>query len=319
MLLLLALACRPASSTEEVADTGVLDLRQDYPKAEGKSVQIRSPDLLVPAYSEKLFCYYGTWNGGDQAVNLLRTYQAAPYSHHNQLKLVEEDEAPPDGTLAECDMEEAMTYRPFIDGVPPMDIEGGHPSLPDEVTNMLRLPEGYAVKLEAGRHWVLDTHYVNTTGRDILVNSAVNIGFAEMDEVEKWVGVMQLDAGGLAIPPGDYSRSFDCSWPTELEVLVLSSHMHERGTAYAVDRVSGEEVQRVHEVPGWSDAYRAYAKMDVFEPGELVLAPHDALRTTCSWHNETEETLGFPEEMCTTLAMVAPLDQPHLCDSGAWR
>lgn len=319
MLLVLAMACHSVEGKDSVAGSDVLDLREDYPGPEGDGFQVASPDLLVPAHSEIFYCYYGTWNGGDAAVDLMRTWQVLPYNHHNQLKFAD-DSGPADGTLTECEVQDSMNYRPFVDGMPPFDIPGGEAFLPDEdLEDMLLLPEGYAVKLDDGRRWVLDSHYVNTSDQDVLLNAAINIGFTDMASVTRWVGVLQLDAGPPDVPPGEFTRSFDCAWPTDLEILAVTSHMHARGTAYAVDSIVGDVTTRVHEVPAWTDAYREYPRIDVWPAGEFTVSAGDTMRTTCSWYNETDTTISFPDEMCTTLVMAAPLEAPLLCDAGAWR
>ena len=42
----------------------------------------------------------------------------------------------------------------------------------------------------------------------------------------------------------------------------------------------------------------------------------DIIRTVCEWDNDTDETKGFPEEMCSTFSYVAGLDTPLTCASG---
>ncbi len=316
-LLLALLAC---SGPDTPVAPSVLDLRQDYPLPPDGGLQLTSPDLFVPAYSEHIFCYYGTWLGPDSAVNLLSSYQVLPYNHHNQVKSVPEG-GPPDGTLEECDEEDMRAYQPFIDGVPPYDIAGGaNLPPPSESWNQMDLPDGYAVKLDQGRRWVLETHYVNTTDQDLLVNSAINLGFMPIEDVNTWVGVLQLDSGPPAIPPGEYTLEFDCAFQTDLEILVVSSHMHENGMAYAVDFLPQDGgSERIHEVPEWNDGFRAYPKLDVWEPGELTVIAGEVFRTSCSWNNRTEDVLNFPEEMCTTLVVAAPIEAPLGCYDGLWR
>lgn len=319
MLLLLWAACQSPSTVPPETDTGPLDLREDYPEPEGDGLQMRTPDLLVPAYSEKLFCYYGTWEGPDTAVDELYSYQVMPYNHHNQVKLAPEN-SPPDGTLEECTPEELSGAQPFVDGVPPFDIPGGSyfPQTSDQ-QNLMLLPEGYAVKLTHGRRWVIDTHYVNTTDRDVIVNSAISLGFADPSTITNWVGVIQLDSNPPQITPGDYRFSFDCAWPKDMQILVISSHMHARGRSFSVDYLHGDQSDRVHEVPNWSDDYRVYPKMDSWQPGEFPIQEGEALRTTCAWYNETDHLISFPDEMCTTLVVASPLDGPIGCYDGEWR
>lgn len=311
-------ACVTETADVPAADGGPLDLTVDYPLPTGDGVQLATPDMLVPAYSERLFCYYGTWRNDDAAVNGLTSYQVLPYNHHNQVKMAPDD-APADGTLAECPGgEEMIGYKPFVDGVPPFDMPGGAAYAGNEDGNFMSLAPGYAVKLAAGKRWVIDTHYVNTTGRDILVNSAINLGFTDIDSVTRWVSAVQLDTGQFGIPPGAYSFPFDCAWPMDVEILVVSSHMHGRGTSFTVDYLHDDVTERIHEVQGWSDDYRVYPKMDVWDAGTFMVKAGEIFRTTPSWYNETDETVGFPDEMGTTMVMAAPLEEPLGCYGGDW-
>lgn len=327
LLLVLSLACsEPATKGVPVGDPagdtasaegGVLDLRKEFPPAPEGGIEIRSPDFEVPPYTESLKCYYGTYEGPTVGATFMQPLQSDQYSHHNQLKAVPDDEDWPEGTLIDCeDGGDMSRYVPLFEAV---GIEV------DEETaagNWLDLPPGVAMKLKAGQKWVLDIHHINPTDKTLLVNNGVNIDFIPEDEVTAWAGSIQFDAGPPDIPPGEtVEAQFSCDFLDDVHVLSMLGHMHARGTSYAVDLLrEGADPERVYEVPEWDGGYHPYYPyIKNWAPGAFPVSTGDALRTRCVWDNYTDTHLGFPEEMCTTVLVVYPLESPLICIDGEYR
>jgi len=203
-------------------------------------------------------------------------------------------------------------------GIP---IEGSVAPKADEngVFNWINFPDGIAFKLKHGQRWVMDLHYVNTTGDTLLVNAAVNIGTVDPNQVEYWAGAVQFDAGTLDIPPNQESTvDFTCNFQQDMNILSLMGHMHDAGTSYTVDWVHNLEESRVYEVLDWSSAYREYPRIDSWGAGEFPVKAGEGLRTSCSWNNTSDEALAFPEEMCTSVIVMYPLEEPKSCFGGLY-
>lgn len=320
--LALALGCSdlPKQAPKQVEDTGesqYLDLTKDFPPAPPGGIEIRTPDFEVPPYTELLKCYYGTYTGPTVGVRFMQPLQADQYSHHNQLKTVPDDEDWPDGTLVDCDeLGDMSKYVPLFEAV------GIEASSETAEGNWLDLPEGVAMRFESGQKWVLDIHYINTSDKTLLVNNGVNLDYIPEDEVEQWAASIQFDAGMPDIPPGEaVDTTFRCPFPNDGHVLSMLGHMHARGTRYVVDKVLEDGgLERVYEVPEWDGGYHPYYPViENWSPGTYAVQQGEELETTCSWYNYTDTHLGFPEEMCTTVIVMYPLERPLLCVNGEYR
>ncbi len=305
---------RPTDDTGE--DSAYLDLTKEFPPAPDGGIEIRTPVFEVPPYTELLKCYYGTYYGPTVGVRFMQPLQADQFSHHNQLKTVPDDEEWPDETLIDCEEAADMSvYVPLFEAV-------GIEASPDTADgNWLNLPEGVAMRLKGGQKWVLDIHYINTTEKTLLVNNGVNLAYIDEDEVESWASSIQFDAGPPDIPPGEeVSTTFQCEFPHEGHLLSMLGHMHARGTRYRVDHIGTDGArENVYDLE-WDGGYHPYyPHIETYAPGAFPVGPGEALETTCDWYNYTDTHLGFPEEMCTTVLVMYPLDHPLICIDGEYR
>ncbi|HNH46958.1 MAG TPA: hypothetical protein PKY30_07970 [Myxococcota bacterium] len=302
---------RDSAPVEDV----VQDLRMDFPDPPEGGMQFLSPDLEVPPYSEVLFCYYGIWEGEDTGVNYMLPLSVPGFTHHNQLKAVYDDRYPP-GSLVQCpDPGGSMpVYAPLFEAV---GIESeGAVALPEQ--SWLQLPEGVAMKLRHGQRWVMDLHYVNTTGDTLKVNAAVNLGTLPIDQVEHWAASIQFDSGELHIPPGQETVvDFNCVWPQDVTLLSLLGHMHDHGSSYEIywNKPDGSS-ELLYNVPDWEPGHREWPMMKSYDPGEVQVRAGDGFRTICKWDNDSPVELGYPEEMCTTVGVAYPLEDPIGCFGG---
>lgn len=310
--MLLLLACADPPPAEKPAASGVLDLTETWEDPPEGGFQIASPEFEVPPYSEVLKCYYGRYDGPDVGVDFMQPRQVDGYAHHNQLKAVPDDDAHADGELIDCpDPEGAMApYSPLFEGV--------GITLEDVDENWLELPEGTAVQLRSGQRWVMDMHFLNTSADTLRVNNAINIGTVAWDDVQQWAASFQLDAGYFIVNPGETSvAEFACAWQTDVMLLSMLGHMHLNGTSYTVDWTKADgDVERIYDVDPWLPEYRDYPVMLNFAEGELAVKAGETFTTRCAWTNETEEALSFPDEMCTTVGVVVPADEPLFCVRG---
>jgi hypothetical protein len=206
-------------------------------------------------------------------------------------------------------------YAPLFEAAG-LELEGGEPPPVDEngVINWIDLPEGVAFKLHSGQRWVMDLHYVNTTDQTILVNAAVNLGTLAPEQVTQWAGPLQFDAGELEVLPGqETSVQFTCPFDQDATIYTLMGHMHDHGTSYTIDLEQSGESSRLYDVADWGPTFREYPRISSWRDGSLQVKVGDGLTTTCTWYNDTDSTLAFPYEMCTTVGVIYPLEEPKSC------
>lgn len=312
-MLFLLLACvepRESFFATEANQQNDTDLREDIPDAPEHGITFQSPDFTVPPYTEIMYCYAGTYTGPTVGVNFLQVFQSLPYAHHTLLKVAPSPVQ--DGVLEDCtylDGEQEMSeLAPMFEAVgiePEVGFNG----------NWFNLPEKVAFKLEHNQQWILEMHYVNTSENEILVNSAINLGFISIEEVEGFASPLHLDAGGVEVSPGASTFTFDCEWPMDVNLLSIMGHMHNTGSKFTIEHIKPNgESALIYNVEEWlGGVYPFFPYFENFDPGELEIQAGDVFRTHCEWDNPTQDTLGFPEEMCTVGGVVYPLDTPFTC------
>jgi len=306
LCLALGLGCTDSDPEEE----GVMDLVKEYQAPPEGGIQLATPALEVEPYGEVFWCYYGTYTEETMGVNFVQPF-VSPYNHHTFIQAAQEDD-PSDGELVDCTEYDGMERT-----TPLFDIAGN--SLTAD-GNYLPLPDGVAIKLESGRRWLIEAHFVNPTPNTLWVNVAFNLGLVPVEEVETWGASYQFDLGPPDIPAGEeVTDSFDCGFPDQVSLVTMMGHMHQWGRDIAIDKVDGSEVERIYTVEEWEADYRDHPPLETFELGEMVLEPGQTLRTTCHWINTTEMDLGFPGEMCSTKGIAAPMEDPLFCVDGSYQ
>ncbi|MFM2244708.1 MAG: hypothetical protein RL071_782 [Pseudomonadota bacterium] len=307
----------------EAEDTGPIDLTVEVPEPPPGGYSFVSPIIEVGPYQEVQYCYYGTYFGPDLGVTSMVGQTSAGITHHTAVMGVY-DTTFPDGTLRVCDDQgEGLMpiYGPLFDPIG-IDVEGGEPMPIDPFDGLdwLSPPPGVAMPLRTGQRWALDLHYINTSDRPALVNTAFEVQGVDPSEVESWAGTALFDSAPLDLPPGDSSITFDCRFETEWDILTMMAHMHYFGRAFKSDliRVDGR-VETLFEVEEWTPAHKEYPKISAFDIGEAHVTPGDILRTTCSWSNPTDEVLPDPVEMCSMNMVTTPNERPVVCIAGVYR
>ncbi|HMV69938.1 MAG TPA: hypothetical protein PKA64_24070 [Myxococcota bacterium] len=320
LLPLALLACGPDDGDASGDDTDAepVDLRVDYPEPAPDAMVFETPDLVIPAYSDVQFCYALTYDGAeDLGIVHMANYQG-PGGHHLVIfGTTSTQRDVPDGTLWDC----TSTSDLNMEDMEPV-IFGGVLERDDEMTvNTLDLPDGMGVVLQAGQRMVIQSHYINTHEYPILVHDQAQFDVIPEDDVQTWASPFALSNDRFDIPAGatDYTSDFTCHWSGEpVNLLFLGPHMHEWGKAFRFEQTpagGGDPVALIDE-PTWDPVYRDAPNIQRFDGGQRVIQTGDALRTSCTWFNDTEANLVFPHEMCVTFGLVFPQKLPWICDAG---
>jgi hypothetical protein len=187
------------------------------------------------------------------------------------------------------------------------------------------LPEGVAFRLKAGQGVLLNLHYINTGTATLDGDAVVDIQFAEVDPTRKIAALfLNLNTGFNVPANGRTDSTIDCVAGSNVEILMLSNHMHEYGTSAKTEviRADSGAVEVLKDDPQWTYEMQfnaEYTRWPVENP--FVLRAGDTIRTSCSWANNTTEALTFPREMCIGAGFaLATGDNPTapVCFQGRW-
>jgi hypothetical protein len=316
MLLLLFAACAPPLLPDVLGDP-VVDARvdvADVPLATG-DVLLEGPDHVLEPGDDRMTCLFGTWTGGDVGLHAVRTWQSAGGHHFQLLGTTVPELDAPDGTVVDCTGEGGsfsmgdltpliIAEQATVDGVPSALGAG--------------LPAGMAVELEADQRYVLQSHYINYGEDAIRVRDLAVLSTVTTDAVVTWAAPLVLSRQDFSLPPGEASTtSFECALDQEWTLHSLFGHMHEWGSAFAVERYEGDVPTPFYAVDEWDPAYRDQPVVSAWEDGAMVLPAGTRLRTTCDWFNDTEAALVFPHEMCVAIGLVYPQKGTVICNGDA--
>ncbi|MFN7143129.1 MAG: hypothetical protein ACK4YP_05090, partial [Myxococcota bacterium] len=288
-------------------DTGVLDVRAhpDDPPEDG--FQLVTPEYTVPPNSDKMFCFFGTYEGPDVGVNFYQWFQDDQFGHHMMLLDAYDGEDVPDGTVLDCDGQSVMALRPLLEAN----------ELLGEISGRMVLNDGLAVRLKSGQRWAMQSHYVNWSDRELLVQDAINLGTVPVEEVEHWVGTWSFNTSVFELPPHEETQlTFTCPWPSDVSVLHMMGHMHDYGTAIRVTHDTPAGSTEVYALPAWDPAWQQQPRLVSYAAGELMPRAGDSFTPTCDPHTPPAASIGFPTGRCVAAGLAWPLDTPLHCDAG---
>jgi hypothetical protein len=265
-------------------------LRDDIPDPPPGGEQVVSPIFEVPAQSEVFYCMR-IYHDINEELNVHSSvgYQVAG-GHHVMLYYSEEAQEGGDEPH-DCGGGDMGNIR-FV-GVGTADGIG------------IGLPEGIAMKLPAGVKLYSQSHYVNTTDQAIQAQDVVNLEVLQPEDVVQTAGAFTEVDLTLELPPGVGTDGVvDCTAPMDMQVPWMIPHMHEFGTHFTLEVLRGDQTIPVYD-EDWDPSFRDHFPVVEFEP-HLQLTANDRIRTTCSWFNDTGETMYWPKEMCATFMSFYP-------------
>lgn len=294
-------------STQESYSFGggkdTLDETIDYGASQADIV-FDTPTLTIPAYTERMYCYFLTYEGPTVAVVRGRGTQNSKYGHHvlPALSSVSEDEYP-DGSVVDC-TEQWIDAEPMIEVT---DFSG-------EGSFSFEFPDGLGRKLESGQRIMLNTHHINTTENPIEVNDRIELYVESTESIDTFVAPFWHSPPNLYIPVGEQTISHTCEITQDLKFLYIMGHMHEHGLHFYVDhhRLDGT-TERIYAVEAWDPVYKDVPPVTYFDLDTFSILEGESITTTCVYNNDESDALEFPAEMCTTIGIIYPAEEAFEC------
>lgn len=248
------------------------------------------------------FTFQSPVAAGEQAIAWAPIIDDERVVHH--WILYRTDTPQPDGGSGICNM---PGDAKFVAGWAP---GGKNFIMPDDVGLELGGPDVY---------YILQLHYHNTANYPDSFDQS-GVAFCTVDEPRpQLAGMITLGTVFLSIPPGaeDHDESGTCpSWitsfmPEPLTVIASFPHMHQLGRSFTTEILRGgseADIDLLTDVP----AYDFQSQTFYVNDPPLQIEPGDALRTTCTYDNPTDQTVHFGEatsdEMCLNFIMAYPIE-----------
>jgi hypothetical protein len=302
-MLWLAFACAPADSdVTDFEDTDIVEDRVVRPDPAPGIERWMTPEIVIPPYTEILYCWAGTFPEDVQGLASFEAWQGLAGHHVGLSTMPLGPDEMPDGTLIDC-THSGIPLQPLLN---PLPVEPHHYEY--------ALPDRMAIKVAPNSRWLAQLHYINTSGRAMRVQDTIDLGWRAPAEVDAWAASFGVPTADFHIPVGEeYTQSLDCHMGQDITVMWIAAHMHEHGSHYQLEiaRADGSPRETLIDVD-WTPGMRFDAP--IVEPeGGLMLHRGDRITTSCTWKNDTDAVLTFPTEMCGAPGMVMPTERPVFC------
>lgn len=180
------------------------------------------------------------------------------------------------------------------------------------------LPPGVALRMSVGTQAMIQSHYINPGTEPIVVMDMVELVYTTEEESPVIVDPFAIIQASFEIPPHakGYSAETICEIDRPLDIYMLLGHTHENGVNFDVNLQpvgGGPEQLLYHATDGKllrsNPEIKNYSDPMHFQVG-------DKLRVTCTWDNDTDAPIGWPEEMCVSLMYYGPGEGWLTCDQS---
>jgi hypothetical protein len=183
----------------------------------------------------------------------------------------------------------------------------------------ITLPEGFAIKVPAGKQLVVQTHYINTTGKTQKRNDTVTLNLIEPAKVKQYANYLAASHESWTIPPkAAYETTSTCTVKNDLKMLVLLGHMHELGKHYKLETIDAAGKVNTLIEEDWEPSFANHPPLMKFTAdAPMLIAKGTKLRQTCKWDNDTAEEVIFPREMCVFFGYYFPDQGELFCEKDS--
>lgn len=181
------------------------------------------------------------------------------------------------------------------------------------------LPPGTALRIDAGRQIVIQSHYINSSNEVRVVMDAVDLERTTQAESPNVVDPFAMIDSDFVVPPrsDDYTRVTNCRMDREVDIYLLLGHTHDYGSLFTFEllRNGGETSEMLYHATD-GPLLRDNPEIRQFGATPVHLGVGDVLRMTCRWNNTTSHELVWPEEMCVALMYYGPGQGWMTCGDG---
>ena len=302
----------PSCATDAAPAPVVLDQKaKNIPVIDAaKQRMIKGPVIKMKPGEDKMLCWVPDWIP-DKDYHVSKSLVLQGSMGHHLVTMKSDDPMKP-GTVFECSgVGDMINLRPLI--------------LPDNSTKKTLdvMPPGHAVKLPKGASIVMQSHYVNVSGKDMEFQDVAILDLSDQPPAVE-VGYLIVNDSKINIPVGQtWSHTSKCKVAYDINILATLGHMHEWGTDITVnivppgaDPAKPEAPQLMYQVPKWLAEYRDSGPLTQYKDATkpMVVKAGSTIEVTCTWKNTETKPIIYPHEMCVSVSYYYPSKGLLLCD-----
>ena len=285
------------------------------PPPEGQGFQMRI-DTFAPAGTEIWKCYVADIPSANSIFHQVKRVESLQTAgvHHMDVMALGLLELPIENGMHDCD----VLYGEYAE----MMEDGIFLYASQLESEELTLPDGVAAGVPSNLQVMVELHYVNATLEDKEIWSRINAWTVPDAEVEQGIWGSAVRDTDINIPPGatahvEWTR---CVMNEDIELLFLSSHVHELSQRVDVFHFDGESTGELF-----------YQNLDWHRPELMKFSPPlqikagEGFEFRCNYKNFGDEVVnwGFSstDEMCQIAIVHTKFDTSIQCEvvaSGAF-
>jgi hypothetical protein len=151
-----------------------------------------------------------------------------------------------------------------------------------------RFPAGVALRLPANAVLDLNSHYVNRTDAELSGEIYTNLHTVDASQVQHEAFSLNLSNTNINLPAKTrttLTRSFTMS--QKVNVILLTSHMHEHGEKFVIRVVGGVRNEVVYETNSWN-----HPDITTFDT-PIVVNAGESIRSEITYNNTTDKAISF--------------------------
>ena len=300
-----AAACTSSSSGDDVEYVKGFN---PPPVADGYTRYVLPAIHGFPPGGDKMYCQWiALANDTDLDVVDIKGYQSVT-GHHAVLYSTSETEDV--GTSRECTTQDMVSVE-FLGGVGG-EAGGGAPKLPDP----------YVFRFGKQRMLLANAHYLNATDSAQDVQSVLDIKTAAPSDAHKPAGMVNATYTDFSIPAntGSYSLDTYATVPVDMTLLVWFNHMHASGLSALTEvKHANGAVQTLAVDTTWlpEEAFNpTFTHFDPSSSSPMQLKAGDQLHINCTWANNTNAPVLFPDEMCVASGFYIESSKQYIIDAN---
>jgi hypothetical protein len=170
------------------------------------------------------------------------------------------------------------------------------------------LPPGVGFAMKAHQVLMMQAHYLNPTGKDLVAKIQAGFDGAPASQISEQAGFMIFYDPFIYVPAQSSAASgIRCSVPADVNVVAAFTHYHQRGTAMRVwvdPSMSQESTTPIHETHDWEHPAD-------FQ-GPLAVPAGSAFRFECTYTNsDPVEVFQGPNAATSEMCVFAGLYYPQ--------
>jgi len=265
-----------------------------------------------------MFCRFDTFED-DMAVQRFEWFHNKSFGHHMVIKAVNEErtaEQFPDGSVWDC-LSQSFYTDSELGPQASLFNANLYFGIAEASRGVMDLLSDQAVLVSAGTRYMIQSHYINVTDRDLYLQDVLHFGLVPLEDVERPVGTWTFTSSDFSIPPGvTQGVGHNCGFPRDVFVSMLMVHMHNFATHFDSVLSGGDsDGEEFYNVDHWPDQWQYSYPNTSLDPG-LQVPEESEVAYTCHVENSTDHFLEWPEEMCVFEGLAYPLHRPVICNLG---